>query len=80
MKYFFLLCALVISAAAAPTAREYRIHEHRDFLSNVWTERQRLDGKTPLPVRIGLTQSNLDQGPDLLIELYGFFSVDKEID
>lgn len=81
MKYFSLLCALVIRAIAVPTAREYQIHEQRDFdfISNVWTERERLDGKTPLPVRIGLTQSNLDQGHDLLMELYGLFLVDREM-
>lgn len=79
MKYFPQLCALVISAVAVPTAHEYQIHEHRDFLSSVWIEHQRLDGNTHLPVRIGLTQSNLDQGHDLLMELYGLISVDKGI-
>lgn len=71
MKYYVLLCALAASAMAVPTAHNYQVHERREFIPNSWTEGRKLDGKVTLPVRIGLTQSNLDRGHDLLMELYG---------
>lgn len=68
--YLFLLWALVISGLAAPASPHYQVHERREYIPDSWNEIQRLDGTTPLPVRIGLTQSNLDHGHDLLMEMY----------
>ncbi|KAJ5175794.1 Tripeptidyl-peptidase sed1 [Penicillium canariense] len=48
---------------------DYEIHERRDYIPNSWIEGKKLDGVTTLPVRIGLTQSNLDRGHDLLMEM-----------
>ncbi|CAG8204143.1 unnamed protein product [Penicillium salamii] len=67
--YLFLLWALVISGLAAPASPHYQVHERREYIPDSWNEIQRLDGTTPLPVRIGLTQSNLDHGHDLLMEM-----------
>ncbi|KZZ95739.1 protease S8 tripeptidyl peptidase I (cln2) [Ascosphaera apis ARSEF 7405] len=42
------------------------IHERRDIHPRYWHDQQPLDGKTVLPVRIGLTQSNLEKAEALL--------------
>jgi tripeptidyl-peptidase-1 len=75
MRFYILLCALVASVIAVPTGHNYQVHERRDSVPNSWTEGKRLDGKVTLPVRIGLTQSNLDQGHDLLMEMYGLYQL-----
>lgn len=72
MKFSILLCALAATAMAVPTAHDYQLHERRDFIPKAWVEGKKLDGKVSLPVRIGLTQSNLDYGHELLMDLYGF--------
>ncbi|KAJ5780090.1 hypothetical protein N7457_005250 [Penicillium paradoxum] len=69
MKFFILICALAASAIAVPTAHNYQLHERRDFTPKAWVEGKKLDGNVSLPVRIGLTQSNLDYGHDLLMDL-----------
>ena len=68
--YLLFLCALVTSVIAVPTAHQYEVHERREYNTDAWTETQRLTGDTILPVRIGLTQSNLDRGHDLLMDMY----------
>ncbi|KAJ6030884.1 hypothetical protein N7460_011150 [Penicillium canescens] len=69
MKSSILLMGLAaVSSLAAPT-QHYELHERRDFIPNTWMEGKKLDGKVSLPVRIGLTQSNLDYGHELLMDL-----------
>lgn len=46
------------------------IHERRDIHPRYWHDQQPLDGKTVLPVRIGLTQSNLEKAEALLRDVY----------
>ena len=46
------------------------VHERRDNGLHAWTKRQAVHQSALLPMRIGLTQSNLDKGPDLLMEVY----------
>ena len=65
----FSLCAFVISAAAAPKPASYTLHEERTTKPLHWEKRSRTDANALLPVRIGLTQSNLDKGPILLDEV-----------
>lgn len=60
----------VTAVLASPTPPNYVVHERRDVLPNGWIEERRLDEGTLLPMRIGLTQSNLDRGHDLLMEVY----------
>lgn len=68
-----LLGAAAASVLAAPSRRDYEVHERREHIPSYWTEGKRLDGSTPLPVRIGLTQPNLDYGHDLLMEMFVSF-------
>lgn len=65
-----LLGAAAVSVLAAPKPHDYEVHERRDVIPSSWIEGKRLDGSTSLPVRIGLTQNNLDAGHDMLMEMY----------
>ncbi|KAJ5223919.1 hypothetical protein N7468_008461 [Penicillium chermesinum] len=67
MKTSILVLGAAAVALAAPTSHSYAVHERREYIPNSWVEGKRLDGSTSLPVRIGLTQSNLDKGHDLLM-------------
>jgi tripeptidyl-peptidase-1 len=48
----------------------YVIHERHDAAHLVgWTKRERADAEWVLPVRIGLKQSNVDKGHELLMDM-----------
>ncbi|KAI4154970.1 MAG: hypothetical protein LQ340_001318, partial [Diploschistes diacapsis] len=67
---FVATAALAAVAAAAPTApASHVVHEKRDALPRNWVKRSRLEGNVKLPMRVGLTQSNLHKGDDLLMEV-----------
>ena len=63
-----LFLAAALRAAAAPTS-SHVLHEKRSFAPLHWEKRDRVDPSVVLPVRIGLTQTNLDLGPGLLNEV-----------
>jgi len=63
------LCALAYSVNAAPAPTTHSLHEKRASAPLIWEKRSRVDPSIVLPVRIGLTQSNLDNGPDMLDEV-----------
>lgn len=60
----------VLASPAPKNPDHYVLHERRAVLPRSWTEEKRLDKGSTLPMRIGLTQSNLDRGHDLLMEVY----------
>lgn len=70
-----LLGAVTSGALAFPTHNDYNLHERRDALPAHWIEGRRLDPKVSLPMRIGLTQRNLDHGHDLLSEMSGLLPI-----
>ena len=55
---------------ALPTSANHVVHEKRSGSSS-WSQMQgaKPDGRITLPVRIGLTQSNLHRGDDILMEV-----------
>lgn len=65
------ICALLaIGAIAAPTPpSSHVVHERRAIVPKAWKRHSKLHVDTPLPVRIGLTQSNLSLGHDILMEM-----------
>ena len=73
-----LLPILTAAAAAAfatlsnalPTSANHVVHEKRSE-SSTWSAVQgaKPDGRITLPVRIGLTESNLHRGDDILMEV-----------
>ncbi|KAL8832256.1 MAG: hypothetical protein Q9191_000388 [Dirinaria sp. TL-2023a] len=66
--------ALVTYSVAAPAPAPHVLHEKRDRPLRMWAKRDRVDPSIELPVRIGLTQGNLDKGPSLLDEVSNPFS------
>ncbi|KAK3075448.1 hypothetical protein LTR53_001233 [Teratosphaeriaceae sp. CCFEE 6253] len=78
---------LVASCLAAPTTVHHVVHEKRST-SGDWLRRDRVHEDVKLPMRIGLTQTNLDKGHDLLMEVsnhaspkYGkYYSAEDVID
>jgi tripeptidyl-peptidase-1 len=71
MKSSVILLSLAVTALAAPApSKRHVVHERRDALPRSWNEPRRVDGQTKLPVRIGLTQSNVDAGHDMLMDMY----------
>jgi len=46
------------------------MHEKRQTPSSDWVKVARIEKTAILPMRIGLTQSNLDQGHEFLMEVY----------
>ena len=69
MRYSLLsIAALVASAFAAPSARHV-IHEKRSTIPNGWYEESRLEPSTVLPMKIALTQANIDRIEELLMEV-----------
>lgn len=67
---FAILGAFAASAVALPTSTRYVVHEKRGNEAS-WSEisHAKPDKRITLPVRIGLTQSNLDQGHDILMDI-----------
>lgn len=63
---FTLIGTLAAVASAAPLTAN-TVHERRDYVPSAWTKRDRLESTAMVPVRIGLTQSNLEKGYDLLM-------------
>ena len=71
--HFPALALLAVSvagavAAPAPTVRHV-VHERRESMPRAWMKRSKLSSEVKLPMRVGLTQSNLDRGHDLLMEV-----------
>lgn len=69
--YLFVLSVLytlLASTLALPSSNKV-VHEKRDRIPQAWAKRSKVDGLEMLPVRIGLVQSNLDKGHDMLMEV-----------
>ena len=60
-------CLFIAGATAVPTpSNGHVLHEKRDAAPRQWQKRSKVDSSLLLPVRVGLTQSNLEQGAALL--------------
>ena len=69
MRVSQILSPLVLAAccAALPSHVPHRIHEKRNDGFTLWKRGQKVNGSAILPIRIGLTQSNLHNGYDHLM-------------
>lgn len=65
---FATIAAIAAIAAALPTSTNHVLHEKRSGSSS-WSPKQGVkpDGRIKLPVRIGLTESNLHLGDEILM-------------
>jgi tripeptidyl-peptidase I len=66
-----LLAAIAALAHAAPAPAQARhvLHEERKTMAFDWVKGARIEADAVLPMRIGLTQTNLDRGEDFLREM-----------
>lgn len=65
-----LFGVLAVEVAAVPFPSSHVLHERRIDTSKAWIRRDRVAHSALLPVRIGMTQSNLDKGHELLMDVY----------
>ncbi|MCJ1386575.1 hypothetical protein MMC17_009701 [Xylographa soralifera] len=54
---------------AAPWSMSYVLHEKRHVTSPAWVKRSRVAAADILPMRVGLVQTNLEKGHDLLMDI-----------
>ena len=59
----------IAAVGAVPRPDPHVVHERRSDLPGAWGQGERLEKDTLLPVRIGLTQSNLEYADSLLMEV-----------
>lgn len=63
------LVALTLQVSAIVVPRHLEVHEKRESLHPRWTKRDRVESHKLLPMRIGLKQSNLDDGYEHLMKM-----------
>jgi tripeptidyl-peptidase-1 len=59
--------AAVLDAIALPP--HYEVHERRENVNTRWTRLGRIDSQTLLPMRIGLAQTDLEDGYEHLMKV-----------
>lgn len=59
--------AALVGCTAIPAS--YAVHEKRQSPPRQWTKRGRVQADAVLPIRIGLTQTNLEKGHEFLMEV-----------
>jgi tripeptidyl-peptidase-1 len=64
-----ILGTVAAHVAVVPFQVSHAVHERRESVPKAWVKRERVEAAAELPVRIGMTQSNLDKGHDLLMEV-----------
>ena len=63
----FVLCYATI-ALAVPLG--HVVHERNNHVPSRWVKQSRVDARTWFPVRIGLSQENLNTSHELLMDVY----------
>jgi len=61
--------AFAIGCHAIPTPATHALHEKRSVVPRLWERGGRIESDAILPVRIGLTQNNLDNGYEYLMDV-----------
>ena len=64
-----VIAAIAAIVNAAPAPIKHVLHEERTVLSRDWTKGARIEKSAVIPMRIGLTQTNLEKGYDYLMEV-----------
>ena len=64
-----VVAAIAALVNAAPAPIKHVLHEERTGLSADWTKGARIEKTAVIPMRIGLTQTNLERGYDYLMEV-----------
>ena len=66
---FAVVAAIASLSNAAPGSLKHALHEERRASATDWVKGARIEGSAILPMRIGLTQNNLEKGHDYLMEV-----------
>lgn len=69
LQYLLAIVVALPFGKTAPTISTHVLHEQRRSQDRRWKRSGRLDSSAVLPMRIGLTQSNLEEGPGLLMDV-----------
>ena len=64
-----VVAAIAALVNAAPAPSSHVVHEERTILSQDWVKGARIEKSAVIPMRIGLTQTNLETGYDRLMEV-----------
>jgi len=64
-----IAAAISTLSNAAPAQVKHVLHEERKTPASDWVRGARIEGSALLPMRIGLTQTNLEKGYDYLMEV-----------
>lgn len=69
MHFSFLTIAALAAAASALPSVDHVLHEKRDRLPPGWQYDEKMQGSEVLPMKIALTQSNLDNADEFLMDV-----------
>jgi tripeptidyl-peptidase-1 len=69
VKILLGLLAFVAGIDAIALPPHHEVHERRETLSPRWTKLDRVESHKLLPMRIGLTQTNIDNGYEHLMNV-----------
>lgn len=69
MLFNLALVAAVATFVDAAPGFKHALHEKRESPASDWVKTSRIESTAILPMRIGLSQSNLEKGPDMLMEV-----------
>jgi tripeptidyl-peptidase I len=64
-----VVAALAAVATARPAPSTHAVHEKRSAVHSRWSNPLRIRSDVGVPVKIGLKQSNLHHGHDLLMDV-----------
>lgn len=64
----FAVLTDLVSALSTPSG--HVVHERRSRAPSRWVKRNRVHPQSKFPVRVGLTQRNLENGHELLMDVY----------
>lgn len=69
LNVLFCLLAILAGLDAIAVPLHHEVHEKRERLAPRWTKLDRVEPHKLLPMRIGLTQTNIENGYDHLMKV-----------
>lgn len=69
LSHLVVVAIAAFTTDAVPVVVNHVVHERRDAPGSDWVKSTRIEAGAVLPMRIGLTQTNLQNGYDHLMEV-----------
>ena len=69
LKQLTIVAVIATISNAAPAPIRHVLHEERHAPPTEWIKGARIESDAILPMRIGLSQTNLEKGHDFLMEV-----------